>query len=277
MNNQKSSKAQSDHQNKKERPRQFSDYGRTEAPKLFAFSRDPELKREGWAGGDRMASGKIIQHKAHKAGNDKMMMTIDAGRLDHFSGVEAVPGSDSSEQDPGVISPTLRWRDNASLISAAAAFGMTMAIILRHCSGRCGQTNRQFHEKEKNRNCCYSLIEHDSEFVDEAAVRWSTMVSLTVCRAVRQLLSRRLVPVVTSACSPLRGERAAVAVRGYYNSGSSTGPAGADRGRVVDLRSDTVTKPGPEMRRAMAVAEVGDDVMGEDPTVNGLSRGCDPR
>ncbi len=37
--------------------------------------------------------------------------------------------------------------------------------------------------------------------------------------------------------------------------------------RVVDLRSDTVTKPTPEMRRAMAEAEVGDDVFMEDPTV----------
>jgi len=40
--------------------------------------------------------------------------------------------------------------------------------------------------------------------------------------------------------------------------------------RVVDLRSDTVTKPTPAMRRAMAEAEVGDDVWGEDPTVNRL-------
>jgi len=38
----------------------------------------------------------------------------------------------------------------------------------------------------------------------------------------------------------------------------------------VDLRSDTVTRPTPEMRRAMAEAEVGDDVYGEDPTVNRL-------
>jgi threonine aldolase len=36
----------------------------------------------------------------------------------------------------------------------------------------------------------------------------------------------------------------------------------------IDLRSDTVTTPTPEMRRAMAEAEVGDDVFGEDPTVN---------
>jgi len=39
---------------------------------------------------------------------------------------------------------------------------------------------------------------------------------------------------------------------------------------VVDLRSDTVTRPTPVMRRAMAEAEVGDDVYGEDPTVNAL-------
>jgi len=38
----------------------------------------------------------------------------------------------------------------------------------------------------------------------------------------------------------------------------------------VDLRSDTVTRPTDEMRRAMATAEVGDDVYGEDPTVNRL-------
>ncbi len=38
--------------------------------------------------------------------------------------------------------------------------------------------------------------------------------------------------------------------------------------RIVDLRSDTITKPTPSMRRAMAQAEVGDDVFGEDPTVN---------
>jgi threonine aldolase len=41
---------------------------------------------------------------------------------------------------------------------------------------------------------------------------------------------------------------------------------------VVDLRSDTVTKPTPAMRRAMAEAEVGDDVYGEDPTINRLEQ-----
>ena len=40
--------------------------------------------------------------------------------------------------------------------------------------------------------------------------------------------------------------------------------------RTIDLRSDTVTHPTLEMRRAMAEAEVGDDVFGEDPTVNRL-------
>jgi threonine aldolase len=39
---------------------------------------------------------------------------------------------------------------------------------------------------------------------------------------------------------------------------------------LIDLRSDTVTKPTPQMRRAMAEAEVGDDVFGDDPTVNAL-------
>jgi len=40
----------------------------------------------------------------------------------------------------------------------------------------------------------------------------------------------------------------------------------------IDLRSDTVTQPTPAMRKAMAEAEVGDDVFGEDPTVNALQR-----
>src|SRR6201998_4818672 len=41
---------------------------------------------------------------------------------------------------------------------------------------------------------------------------------------------------------------------------------------VVDLRSDTVTRPTPAMRQAMAAAEVGDDVYGEDPTINKLQQ-----
>jgi threonine aldolase len=39
---------------------------------------------------------------------------------------------------------------------------------------------------------------------------------------------------------------------------------------LIDLRSDTVSKPSPQMRRAMADAELGDDVFGDDPTVNAL-------
>ena len=42
--------------------------------------------------------------------------------------------------------------------------------------------------------------------------------------------------------------------------------------KSVDLRSDTLTRPTPEMRAAMAAAEVGDDVYGEDPTVNKLEK-----
>jgi len=40
--------------------------------------------------------------------------------------------------------------------------------------------------------------------------------------------------------------------------------------KIIDFRSDTVTKPSLEMRKAMYDAEVGDDVYGEDPTTNEL-------
>ena len=46
---------------------------------------------------------------------------------------------------------------------------------------------------------------------------------------------------------------------------------------VIDLRSDTVTRPGPAMRQAMARAEVGDDVFADDPTVNRLQAVCAER
>ena len=41
---------------------------------------------------------------------------------------------------------------------------------------------------------------------------------------------------------------------------------------MIDLRSDTVTRPGPAMREAIASAEVGDDVLDKDPTVNALEK-----
>src|SRR3989337_4352015 len=44
--------------------------------------------------------------------------------------------------------------------------------------------------------------------------------------------------------------------------------------KLIDLRSETVTRPTEEMRRAMAAAEVGDDVFGDDPTVNSLQERC---
>ena len=47
--------------------------------------------------------------------------------------------------------------------------------------------------------------------------------------------------------------------------------------KIVDLRSDTVTLPTPAMREAMAKAEVGDDVMGEDPTINRLQQAAAER
>ncbi|HET6769702.1 MAG TPA: beta-eliminating lyase-related protein, partial [Chitinophagaceae bacterium] len=39
------------------------------------------------------------------------------------------------------------------------------------------------------------------------------------------------------------------------------------RKMIIDFRSDTVTKPGPEMLKAMMNAKVGDDVFGEDPSI----------
>ncbi len=45
---------------------------------------------------------------------------------------------------------------------------------------------------------------------------------------------------------------------------------GLELDTVIDLRSDTVTRPSAEMRRAMAAAEVGDDVYGEDPSIRKL-------
>jgi threonine aldolase len=47
--------------------------------------------------------------------------------------------------------------------------------------------------------------------------------------------------------------------------------------RTIDLRSDTVTRPSDEMRHAMATAEVGDDVLGDDPTVQALERAAAAR
>ena len=40
--------------------------------------------------------------------------------------------------------------------------------------------------------------------------------------------------------------------------------------KIIDIRSDTVTQPTPEMRQAMLEAQVGDDVYGDDPTMNRL-------
>lgn len=59
----------------------------------------------------------------------------------------------------------------------------------------------------------------------------------------------------------------------YSRPQSQTEPATSSTSpQVIDLRSDTVTRPTLEMRRAMAEAEVGDDVYGEDPSINKLER-----
>ncbi|XP_067860113.1 threonine aldolase 1 isoform X2 [Heptranchias perlo] len=67
------------------------------------------------------------------------------------------------------------------------------------------------------------------------------------------------------------GPLPALHLRRYRGAGApraGSAPPLRDSVCTVDLRSDTVTRPGPEMRAAMASAEVGDDVYGEDPTVN---------
>ncbi|XP_026207363.1 threonine aldolase 1 [Anabas testudineus] len=102
-------------------------------------------------------------------------------------------------------------------------------------------------------------------------------MSLTApCRALFKLLNHGVVALDKS----LQARNAAVAVlgqsfaRSYYETGTPrfSRPGGAAHVRLVDLRSDTVTKPGPAMRQAMSEAEVGDDVMGEDPTINDLQK-----
>lgn len=61
-------------------------------------------------------------------------------------------------------------------------------------------------------------------------------------------------------------------VRFYYGKPADHGLGASSPVRTVDLRSDTITKPGAAMREAMAEAEVGDDVFGEDPSVNGWGK-----
>ncbi len=53
---------------------------------------------------------------------------------------------------------------------------------------------------------------------------------------------------------------------------SRGGAAGFAMSKTIDLRSDTVTRPGPAMREAIANADVGDDVFGDDPSVIALEK-----
>ncbi len=70
-----------------------------------------------------------------------------------------------------------------------------------------------------------------------------------------------------------KSEAVSASTVAYGSSGLAALPAAPpDSLPLVDLRSDTVTRPGAAMRRAMAEAEVGDDVFGDDPTVNALQQ-----
>ncbi|XP_026171124.1 threonine aldolase 1 [Mastacembelus armatus] len=94
------------------------------------------------------------------------------------------------------------------------------------------------------------------------------------CRVLFKLLNQSVVASSKAVRPPNAAMLGQSSVRGYYSARRPRlpGPGGAAPVRVVDLRSDTVTKPGRSMRQAMAEAEVGDDVMGEDPTVNELQK-----
>ena len=64
---------------------------------------------------------------------------------------------------------------------------------------------------------------------------------------------------------------ASIRCRNYHSAKGVKAQDGAEV-HIVDLRSDTMTKPTIAMRKAMAEAEVGDDVFGEDPTINALQK-----
>ena len=78
----------------------------------------------------------------------------------------------------------------------------------------------------------------------------------------------------SQACEPTLATQALHFVRwrepGKAQTAAGQRPRAKNADEALDFRSDTVTKPTPAMRAAMAAAEVGDDVFGEDPTVHAL-------
>src|SRR5215471_2657237 len=92
--------------------------------------------------------------------------------------------------------------------------------------------------------------------------------SAVVKRSLRAIHKRRLSyqtgveGLVSPSSHPVKLEYSMYQTASYSSSTHSR----------IDLRSDTVTRPSPEMRRAMFEAEVGDDVYREDPTINRLER-----
>src|SRR5215831_12974408 len=86
---------------------------------------------------------------------------------------------------------------------------------------------------------------------------------MAAARSAHQPLPRR---------GPAREQRWHAAPHRSRRAGFERSFPGVSDDMMIDLRSDTVTKPTTAMRRAMAEAEVGDDVYGEDPTVNRLEQ-----
>src|SRR5664279_1038986 len=88
-------------------------------------------------------------------------------------------------------------------------------------------------------------------------------------RVARSATSRARRPDTRPRCRAVRPSRPPIRGPGRPPSLYSAPMTNHSDG-VIDLRSDTVTKPTDEMRRAMAAAEVGDDVFDDDPTVHAL-------
>ena len=107
------------------------------------------------------------------------------------------------------------------------------------------------------------MPESNHEFDDDEAQRWRGMPIVVLVDSGTASAAE----IVAGAVQD--NKRAVLVGSPTYGKGSAQSIYPMTDG-FVDLRSDTVTRPTPEMRRAMAEADVGDDVYGEDPTVNAL-------
>src|SRR2546429_662657 len=119
-----------------------------------------------------------------------------------------------------------------------------------------------------NRNRASTRRPKDGNLVDQARQAAGSAVKDLQKRLPPDLtrqLERRLSPPGAAGATGTGARRG----RG----GARNGSAGRNiRVNLVDLRSDTLTMPTEGMRRAMSAAQLGDDVFGEDPTINRLQQ-----